>query len=55
MLEKINPNKRINIPKGSLGLKILRSKAESRKIIIKKLFLIKLILISNLFLRIQRM
>ena len=33
----INPTKIMNIPKGSLGLNILRSKAVFREIIINKL------------------
>ena len=33
-IDSQNPKERINIPKGSLGLKILRSKAVLREIII---------------------
>jgi len=37
MLVKINPTKIMNIPIGSLGLNILRSKAVFREIIINNL------------------
>ena len=55
LLEKINPKISINIPIGSLGLKILRSKALFMEIIINYVVPQRSFFKSNLFLRNQRM